>query len=74
MAEHGKLIAVEGFHSRADPFVIATGLVTGSTVVTAEEYGTRNKPKIPYVCDQMGVAHATLTEFIRAERIFLGTR
>jgi hypothetical protein len=71
MADHGKLVALGGTRSRADPFVIGTAGATASVVVTTEGYGTAAKPKIPYVCDQLGIGHIDLTQFIRAERIFL---
>jgi hypothetical protein len=42
--------------NRADPFVIALARMRGATVVTGEgSDGTANRPKIPFVCEQLGI-------------------
>ena len=42
--------------NRADPFVIALASVRGATVVTGEgSDGTDSRPKIPYICEVMGL-------------------
>jgi len=72
MARYGRLVDTRKNRSRADPFVIATAAVTDAIVITTEEHGTAAKPKIPYVCGELGVPCVNVLEFIRAERIQLG--
>lgn len=55
LAEHPLLMKATKNRNGADPFVIATALVNGFTVVTEEQGGTANKPKIPSVCDALGL-------------------
>lgn len=52
---------------KADPFVIASASIRGMAVVTQEQGGTADKPRIPYVCQQRNVACFGLLELIRAE-------
>lgn len=51
----------------ADPFVVAYAQVTKSKIVCVERHKTRDekRPRIPDVCDQLGVAHLDLGGFIR---------
>ena len=69
MARWGRLVDSRKLRSRADPFVIATAKVVGATVVTSEGRGTEDKPRIPYVCDQLGVPCVDIFEFVRLARI-----
>lgn len=69
MARWGRLVDSRKLRSRADPFVIATAKVVGATVVTSEGRGTEDKPRIPYVCDQMGVPCVDIFEFVRLAKI-----
>jgi hypothetical protein len=50
------------------PFVIALAMVHGGTVVT-EETLSRNltKPRIPDVCDAMGIPRLNLLGFVQAQ-------
>lgn len=68
LAEHHKLIGVGSGRSGADPFVIALARVHAGTVVT-EELLSRSltKPKIPDVCDAMGVRRLNLMQFIQEQ-------
>jgi hypothetical protein len=50
----------------ADPFVIARAAVTGSTVVTMEQFKD-NAAKIPNICRHFHVACITLEQFMEAE-------
>lgn len=53
---------------RADSFVVAVANMRGACVVTGEGHdGTARKPKIPYVCTQMGIDCIRLTELIGRE-------
>ncbi len=55
----------------ADPFVIATAMITRSVVVTDEGPGEERSPRIPYVCSQLHVPCIGLLEFVRAAGIRL---
>ena len=55
--------------NRADPFVIAVARVHGATVVTGEGGdGTQDRPKIPYVCQQLGVPCMRFLDLITSEK------
>jgi hypothetical protein len=52
---HPRLVKEMKGRNRADAFVIAVAQVRGATVVTGEGAdGNDNRPKIPYICGQMG--------------------
>ena len=67
MAEFPKLVDERTGKSFADPFVIATAIVMEATVVTGEDQGTRNRPKIPVVCDHFNVPWIRTIELIEKE-------
>ena len=52
----------------ADPWVIALAALRGATVVTGEFGGTDQRPKIPYVCDQLGIGCLTFVAMIQEEK------
>jgi hypothetical protein len=59
--------------NRADPFVIAVAQLRSATVVTGEgSDGTTNRPKIPYVCDDLGVGCFRFLDVIKAENWVFG--
>jgi hypothetical protein len=63
-----RLVMSGGRRNRADPFVVAVASLRKATVVTGEgSDGTMNKPKIPFVCQQLNIPCVTFTEFISAE-------
>jgi NAD(P)H-hydrate repair Nnr-like enzyme with NAD(P)H-hydrate epimerase domain len=68
LTQHQRIIGVGSGRSGADPFVIALAVVNRGVVVT-EETASRNltKPKIPDVCDAMGVRHLTLLGFVQEQ-------
>jgi hypothetical protein len=68
LLEHPRIIGIGSGRSGADPFVIALARVHGGVVVT-EETLSRNitKPKIPDVCDAMGVRRLTLLQFVQEQ-------
>lgn len=54
--------------NRADPFVIALAKIKQAVVVTGEKsIGTRDRPRIPIVCDHFGIGHRTLLQLIRGK-------
>lgn len=67
LREHPRLTEPLAGKGTADPFVIATALERNKHVVTEEKGGSSNKPKIPYVCNQMRVECMTVIEMIRRE-------
>ncbi len=61
-----RLVDSEKERSRADPFVIALAKTVDCPVVTGEKAaGTKDRPKIPTVCDHFGVRHLSLLGLIR---------
>ena len=50
-----KLVDERHGKSIADPFVIATAIITKTTVVTYEKGGNQNRPKIPSVCKYFNI-------------------
>ncbi len=53
--------------NRADVWVIALAQCRQAAVVTEEALGSPTRPKIPFVCEGVGVPHRTLMELIEAE-------
>ena len=54
--------------NRADPFVIAVARIRGAIVVTGEgSDGTASRPKIPYICDQIGLPCIRFLDVIQTE-------
>ena len=48
----------------ADPYLISTAMVDGSTVVTNETVHRQPKRKIPYVCKELDIPCMTFDEFM----------
>lgn len=68
LAEHPKLMGKGGGRNAADPFVIGLARARGGIVVTEEKpSGNLDKPKIPDVCDALGVRWFNLIDFVRAQ-------
>jgi len=68
LTSHSKLVKPLSNRSSGDPFVIALAKVKGAIVVTGERpSGSLNKPKIPDVCDAMGIRWLSLLEMMEAE-------
>jgi hypothetical protein len=66
LAAHPRLIGLGGptGRSSADPFVVALAMVHEGTVVTQEQRRSLSKPRIPDVCDALGVRCISLPEFV----------
>ena len=66
LAAHPKLIGVGGTTARscADPFVIALAMTFEGAVVTQELPRNIDKPRIPDVCDALGIRWQSLPEFV----------
>ena len=67
LADHPHLTKTGTGRGRADPFVIAEASLRALPVVTQEQGGSANKPRIPYVCQQRGVECRAILDVIRAE-------
>jgi len=67
LADHPKLSMAGTGRGRADPFVIAEAQARGCPVVTEEQGGKKEKPRIPWVCGQFGVRCCEVLDLIRAE-------
>lgn len=66
LAEFPRLVGAMKDRNRADPFVIAIAKAKHGVVVTGERStGTRDRPRIPNVCEYFGIGHRTLLELIR---------
>lgn len=72
MGRWGRLVDSKRYRSGADPFVVATARVTGTTVVTDEGPGDEKTIRIPYVCGQLGVPCLGLLDFVRTAKLRLG--
>lgn len=65
---HPKLVGTGGGRNSADPFVIALARAHGGVVVTEEtQSGNINKPRIPDVCNAMGVPWLNLVRFVQQQ-------
>lgn len=62
---HPKLMGRGGGRNAADPFVIGLASARGGTVVTQETMsGNLEKPRIPDVCQALGVRYTSLVGFL----------
>jgi Domain of unknown function (DUF4411) len=63
-----RLVGVGSGRSGADPFVIAMALAQDAAVVSEEtRTGRPDRPRIPDVCDGMGVRCLTLMQFVEEQ-------
>lgn len=68
LATFPRLVAQQKGRNRADAFVIAVAKLRGAVVVTGEgSNGTENRPKIPFICDQMDIPCYTFIDIARLE-------
>jgi len=68
LSRHPRLVGIGNGRSGADPFVIGLALANRGTVVTEERAsGNLTKPKIPDVCDALGVRRMNLLRFIQEQ-------
>ncbi len=54
-----RLVNTQKNRSQADPFVIALARLINGVVVSAEARRSLKNPKVPDVCDDMGIPHIT---------------
>ena len=67
LAKFQKLVGALSDRSQADVFVIALAMVENCTVITGEQYGNENKPKIPFVCNYYKIPCINMVGFIREQ-------
>lgn len=68
LSAHPQLVGQGGGRNAADPFVIGLAVARGGVVVTEETLrGRIDKPKIPDVCDALGVPWMNLVGFVRTQ-------
>jgi hypothetical protein len=63
-----RLVNNQKGRNRADAFVIAVARLKNAIVVTGEGAGgTQERPRIPYICDQLGIECIRFLDIIRLE-------
>lgn len=68
MSDHPRLVDTKTGKSGADPFVIALAQITpGCVVVSDEQGGSATSPKIPTVCQAVGIECLTILQLIERE-------
>lgn len=68
LTAHPRLVGVGGGRNGADPFVIALARARDGVVVTEELLtGNIEKPRIPDVCNAMGVRWLNLVRFVQEQ-------
>ncbi len=66
LTQFPRLVGAMRDRNRADPFVITLAKVKEALVITGEKSsGTRDRPRIPNVCDQFGISYRSLLQLIR---------
>jgi hypothetical protein len=65
LQDHPGLTKTGTGRGKADPFVVALAGLQGCAVVTEEQGGTANKPRIPYVCQTRQIPCMSLLDVIR---------
>ncbi|MFC1679818.1 DUF4411 family protein [Elusimicrobiota bacterium] len=69
LSRHRNMIHANRNRSGSDPFVIALAMVQKGSVVTGERpSGSLKKPKMPDVCNALGVPCANLVELCRQQK------
>ena len=73
LRDHRRLIDTRKNRSGADPWVIALAKTRGAVVLTNEfPNGSLEKPKIPDVCDALGIPYCRLTQLFETEGVTFG--
>lgn len=68
LVNHERLVMNMKGRNRADPFVIAVAGMRNALVVTGEANdGTAERPKIPFVCRQLGIDCVRFLDLIKLE-------
>jgi len=67
LAKFPTLLAIGSGKSGADVWLIATAKVHRAKVITGEQTGGPTHPKIPYVCDQLGIERGPFIDILKSE-------
>lgn len=67
LERHPRLMGERANRNHADPFVIATAWVRGLAVVTEEAEGSAERPRIPFVCQDLSIPNISVLELIQQE-------
>lgn len=68
LGDYPGLLDLRKNKSSGDPFIIATAKINRCTVVTEEKRtNSESRPKIPNVCDELGVECINIVEMFRRE-------
>lgn len=67
MGTYPRLVDTAKGRSEGDPFVIALARHCALTVISEEQFGKRDSPKIPNVCQAEGINCYKLVDLIRSE-------
>ncbi len=59
-----RLVNTQRNRSQADPFVIALARIVDGVVVSGEGRRSLKNPKVPDVCDDMGIPHMRLVDLL----------
>lgn len=59
-----RLVNTQKNRSQADPFVIALARLVNGVVVSGEGRRSLKNPKVPDVCDDMGIPHIKLVDLL----------
>lgn len=65
LAAYPRLVNPRQNRHQADAFVIALASLENGVVVSAEKRRSMRNPKMPDVCDDMGIKHMRLVEVLR---------
>lgn len=68
LRDHKRLVQEGGQRSLGDPWVIALAKQKNCVVVTGENGGSDDRPKIPSVCRALNIDCISILELIRRER------
>ena len=69
LSNHSRLVDTKKGRSIADPWVMGQACVSEATVVTEELPSRGKSPKIPDVCEDMGIPYTNVLGLIRAMRL-----
>lgn len=68
LAAHPRLVNTQRGRSQADPFVIALARIENGVVVSGEHRSHNlNRPKVPDVCDDLGIPCMRLIDMFRQQ-------
>jgi hypothetical protein len=67
LSKFPKLVGAMSDRSQADVFVIALAMVESCTLITGEQNGNVNRPKIPFICNQYNIRCINIVGLIREQ-------